>query len=1504
MNLNVIKTVTIRGKAEGIDQAAASVKKLTDATGNLAQVSDTQAKRALSVEKALATLQRRYDQEYRAQQELAKVQKTLDAARAQGLITDARRGELMQAAIRQANQMTTAQRAQAQAAQELAGRAQALSGSLGAAGSVLSAMGPAGLAAAAALGAAVIAFKSAADAALQLADRAGKLKDFSETTGFTVTQLQALEKAGAQVGVSAESVNRGLERFSVIMDDVKQATGPVYDSLRQIDPELAKQISRTESLAEAWDLLADASRKAGLEQRNQLARQVFGRSGIEITRLQGASADAGGLAGLIAQLKQVDLITAQQAEHWDQLGNTINENMKAAKLNIAATFTGPVLTALNEFSRGFLELSRTVRSFDWSSIQTFLGWLQPALTAIAPLLTPFVLAWKAIKGLASESGGAPLKIDVNADALGEAAKKAAEARAEIIRSYNEMRQTVSALGEAATPLERLTLKEKELAAAVAKRELTQEQANRVLGVYKLDEGISQLSRRIGLLGDEASTMEVVRLKQMEINRANQQGAGITRDEAAAIVEKTRALHEMRQLPNQLQFERDQIGRNPIEQQVAARLRQEGMKYEEHMHGATAAMIRQTEQAKVLGQTLESAGTTFADAIVQGLVQGKSLSESIVDGLARVGSQFTQIGTQNIGQGLKGLLSGQGLSGFDPASLGVGAIGMGLSLFAASQQAKKAEEQRIAAARKAWEDARFTAEEFRATLEGRSLGTIRPQIEAQSREARRLGDLAWEASPNHGTGMQGWQDPEVQKITASLNVFVTNLVQNFVRSFGDTLSAYQQGLGPNSPLFKGAERVMEMGDGLKAFLADTEFVTRGFEGQGREIWMAEAAKATQAYALALLKVPDPLSETTQKLMELQGIAQKLPQLLQELGMSAEEAGAAVQQNLTAAINDLRDNFTGDLTRRLNEATSKGFINEIGDLQKQLIQDTTDAAQLGIDVSLAWKVFVAEAQQVVNSAHLTGDAFDELVAMFPALNAGVVEFTGTVQRSAADIAAAQKNWQDQLFVLNQDQSTLAGQLALLNLQAQRDREAEIAAGGQALADLEAFYAQKRLSVIEEFNEKAIEEQRRAVEEAQTFLTGFSRRITEYLAGLLGGSSSPLSPQARLTQAQADFNAQLTLAQGGNRDALNGITQFHQTLLEAAKAYYGSTTAFQSIFNTSTGQLQALPSQVSDAQLIVNAVNSASTSITAATAAMQTALTGVLQTGNLSNIAATLLQYLPLINTSSATGITLAQMQTALGANYTTGMQATIQSVFTELDGNGNGILEKQELMRAATDNIRQTNANINTNVTTELELQASMNTLMQSNNNLLGTMQASLNQLALINTNTNLINQHTAASELYNDATRQNTALIGSSLIPLINNAQIPLIERVRANLAAANTRTPPVAQFATGGVIPPHGLALVSEHAPGGGRFLRAGSEPITVTPHSPVMPFANDNGEVRALRADVQRLEATLVKMCRAIVETEGRGAAATVDELKTLVGVAQDTNRSAKSRRPAPAAA
>ncbi len=86
----------------------------------------------------------------------------------------------------------------------------------------------------------------------------------------------------------------------------------------------------------------------------------------------------------------------------------------------------------------------------------------------------------------------------------------------------------------------------------------------------------------------------------------------------------------------------------------------------------------------------------------------------------------------------------------------------------------------------------------------------------------------------------------------------------------------------------------------------------------------------------------------------------------------------------------------------------------------------------------------------------------------------------------------------------------------------------------------------------------------------------KIAEYLTGLLTGALSPLSPTAQLAQSQSDFQSMLTAAQGGDLNALNGITGSASDYLSAAQQYYGSSPEYAAIFQQVYDQLNALATQ----------------------------------------------------------------------------------------------------------------------------------------------------------------------------------------------------------------------------------------------------------------------------------------------------------------------------------------
>lgn len=268
-----------------------------------------------------------------------------------------------------------------------------------------------------------------------------------------------------------------------------------------------------------------------------------------------------------------------------------------------------------------------------------------------------------------------------------------------------------------------------------------------------------------------------------------------------------------------------------------------------------------------------------------------------------------------------------------------------------------------------------------------------------------------------------------------------------------------------------------------------------------------------------------------------------------------------------------------------------------------------------------------------------------------------------------------FQDRVFAAMNDLDTLEGQLAAFDRQAQRERERELKAGGEAMADLEKALAAERLRIQEDFNKRAIEEARRAQDE----LNRSARSIAEYINDLLAGPGSTLSPQDRFNAAQIAYNEQLALAQGGNAQALAGIAKFAENLRTAAREMFASGPQYQDIQNQIIQQLTNLPAFAQTDDPVVLKLTDAITAITGITAAvnlMRTSITDALAAGPAATAAA-LAPHFDSIDIDVSGGITLAEMQTALGTT-----NARLLSIFQELDTNGDGQITKLELIAART------------------------------------------------------------------------------------------------------------------------------------------------------------------------------------------------------------------------------
>lgn len=85
--LQQIRELTIRGRSEGLDKVAGDLQRVGQAAEAVGKVTETSARRQLSAASAFERLSAQIDPAYRAQQQFARGQNTIDRALEQGIIT-------------------------------------------------------------------------------------------------------------------------------------------------------------------------------------------------------------------------------------------------------------------------------------------------------------------------------------------------------------------------------------------------------------------------------------------------------------------------------------------------------------------------------------------------------------------------------------------------------------------------------------------------------------------------------------------------------------------------------------------------------------------------------------------------------------------------------------------------------------------------------------------------------------------------------------------------------------------------------------------------------------------------------------------------------------------------------------------------------------------------------------------------------------------------------------------------------------------------------------------------------------------------------------------------------------------------------------------------------------------------------------------------------------------------------------------------------------------------
>lgn len=196
-----------------------------------------------------------------------------------------------------------------------------------------------------------IAALAASAGLVKFANEIDNLAKQSRLLGFTVNELQRLQFAASQTGVSSEQLNKGLERFSRNISEAKDGIGLGLRSFEALGIEVTKSDgslrSTTEILEETADRLRDIEDPA---QRVRIGFDLFGRSGAALvnTLMEGSE----GVKALGDEFNSVTMqLTGEQAkavEEANDLFDKMGRTLSSMGQQITATLL-PVLAQLSRF---------------------------------------------------------------------------------------------------------------------------------------------------------------------------------------------------------------------------------------------------------------------------------------------------------------------------------------------------------------------------------------------------------------------------------------------------------------------------------------------------------------------------------------------------------------------------------------------------------------------------------------------------------------------------------------------------------------------------------------------------------------------------------------------------------------------------------------------------------------------------------------------------------------------------------------------------------------------------------------------------------------------------------------------------------------------------------------------------------------------------------------------------------------------------------------------------
>jgi hypothetical protein len=339
---DVVRKITIQSTQTGANETAAALDKMAVAQGNVAITAERSSKSMLSMESSLHKLKLSLDEEYRSEEKLAQIEKTLHAARLQGAVSIEEQNRLLGLAKLKYTEAGEAAKVMGERMETAKELAKGLLTGLGA-GLVLT-------------GLAEVPAKIK-----ETVEEVAKIGEAAQTIGISAQALQELDYAAKATGSSTETMNSALEKFSKNLGVAATGSGALYKILKENGLKVTGDLNK--DLANYANLIQGAT---NAEQKNNLTTAAFGKNAQELGR-----AFNGGAEGLKRFAEEADGVGIHTDEAVNSAREMHDQFVKLqAQLDVSfqgfmLTVAPPLLVVLNGITVAVQAVNAAVQAAEW-----------------------------------------------------------------------------------------------------------------------------------------------------------------------------------------------------------------------------------------------------------------------------------------------------------------------------------------------------------------------------------------------------------------------------------------------------------------------------------------------------------------------------------------------------------------------------------------------------------------------------------------------------------------------------------------------------------------------------------------------------------------------------------------------------------------------------------------------------------------------------------------------------------------------------------------------------------------------------------------------------------------------------------------------------------------------------------------------------------------------------------------------------------------------------------